>query len=970
MDEALRILNENGYTVRGLLSSGAYGACWFVKKNNEKSFAAKIYNGASDDERFQCRHENRVYSELHGDGLGADWLFKSEGLELCGRSFLLLDTFEGCTLKEYLSLPGLSVADKLEVLISACKVISNMHKRGYLHLDIKLSNFYISEESGLVRPLDMGSAVKIKKRSLDELMKEPGFISTYGFCSKRVREFNSLREKYRCRRGGNGYLISEDKADYFIKLGNSIDKRDDVFGLICCVLSAFSEGKREGFNEKIRFYAERGEVSPYMAEGLLELNAAIKKADADANEVISFESVEELVNKLEELKATEENKGITPGIIRKHAEEYYNRHFADEEIKKDLFTGVRKNGEDSRELAEPVLSGKEKNIALTGTGGSGKTTQLISLFSRLLNEGNAVPVFLNLSGFDESKNYILNLFMLEYTGRGYCETDNLKPVIRSFFLNNKEKSFIFILDSLNETSSEFTSYLYDNINFLAGFENIRVVVALRFALPSALHRFSEFKLLPISNEKLSEDIENYEGMSSGMKRLLGLPMFYRMYTESGADGKKDYERDELMEEYFEFVLSKAEAPGTGTAEGESYSGALRMLLFSFMPDYVFKALPAERSYMRVDTEISAEWEEYKRKFGIRIGKSCLKILMELGILEEIRSKGSLPSYKIKHELYFDYFMAKAFGEIVKKRRGRSLLNTVYDACRIISFYRDKGDSEQACRCGKSLFERLEGEKPLREEMPGVAYGYALCGSSVAAYDIETAKKALLISRGYIEEMGEAFRQSKPETSGILIAYEEAAADLLDFMGRDQLAKDMYESCMADCLRFPQAFSSEEKQQIKIAYICRKTGRYYLRGYFKGSPFGDGILHAAYCRYNQAYEIYKKYSEELNRNTVECINGMAAAVIPFISEGRVPFFATEKSGINPEEAAEIILHSMFEAVEYFSEEGVIPEELEKCVENISKALEVIEDKERFIAKLSKFESHDGYLLKKIKEIIKS
>lgn len=356
MNEVIDILNNNGYKVQRLLSSGANGDCYFVRKHNLKSCIIKVYK---DNEINKCNHEMQVYNDLHGDGLGVDWLFKCEKIELGGRCFLELETYEGCTLEEYLLNPdyNLTIEAKLTALIEACDTISKMHnsQRSYLHLDIKLSNFYISSEKLHIKPIDMGSAVRIgKAKSFDSLMNDLGYMSTDGYASKRNRQFNELRKKYRKRRltaYNNKYLITEEQKKHLEWIGNGINEKDDIFSLICCVFHVFSGGKQLGFwaegeivenstKTKIRQCLDEKGIPFYIVDDFVELFSQLIEANRDETKEVQIDTVKELIEKLEEIKNTVLEEGITAGIILKNAIKYDKQHFSHIKIDKDLLTDI------------------------------------------------------------------------------------------------------------------------------------------------------------------------------------------------------------------------------------------------------------------------------------------------------------------------------------------------------------------------------------------------------------------------------------------------------------------------------------------------------------------------------------------------------------------------------------------------------------------------------------------------------
>jgi len=367
MNGKVQLLINEGYNIKKLINSGSYGDCYLVEKEGEKSVVVKVYKNNMNKE---CEHERDVYYDLHTEGAGRDWLFGYGKIEIDGHTFLRLDTYDGSNLEEYFfeKNRGMSISDKLDVLIKACQVISYMHgadnPNPYLHLDIKLSNFHISEKTLIVKPIDMGSAVKIetekgqkKEKSFEALMEDVGYMSTYGFSSKKVREFNDIRKKYSSRKiqrnGKIEYLVNEKQKKYLEELGNSINVKDDIYSLICCVFFVFTGGKKYGFwlgengiecnsEEVILEELKKNNLPEYMISPVMELFSMISEADKYADKEVNINSVEELIEKLNDLKEIYENKGFHPEVLLRNSKDYFEKHFSNVEIEHELLCEIEK----------------------------------------------------------------------------------------------------------------------------------------------------------------------------------------------------------------------------------------------------------------------------------------------------------------------------------------------------------------------------------------------------------------------------------------------------------------------------------------------------------------------------------------------------------------------------------------------------------------------------------------------------
>lgn len=358
--DILNCLNKNGYEVKKLLSSGSYGDCFFVRNGNI-SRILKVYKSNDYDE---CQHEEKVYDDLHGKGLGKDWLFKAKGCVIDGHHMLEMETYEGDTLEKVFfdGEKKLTISEKLQLLIEACKTIAYMHnaEKSYIHLDIKPSNFYVSTNSHL-KPIDLGSAVNLQEMPKEDeklfytTMNAIGYMSTKEYASKRVREFNDMREEYKTltieNEGKVEYLISDVEKEELLNLVHCIGIKDDIYSLICCVFNALTNGQEvefwldhdgecENISELLREILIRNNIPDYLIPELEELFLELDGPNQNSNKEVSINSVEELIKKLEEINEGEMAEGISSIVLRRFAHKYAEDHFSNIEIDPNLLTSV------------------------------------------------------------------------------------------------------------------------------------------------------------------------------------------------------------------------------------------------------------------------------------------------------------------------------------------------------------------------------------------------------------------------------------------------------------------------------------------------------------------------------------------------------------------------------------------------------------------------------------------------------
>lgn len=353
-------MRNNGYSVIKLLSSGSYGDCYVVQKENRSgSLILKVYKTTTDSE---CEHELKVYNELHDTGLGKEWLFNVEPSNIGGKKCLLIGTYDGNTMEEYFFHSDEKSFDKkLEILIKSCEVVSEMHKSScpYVHLDIKPSNFYISENKEYLKPIDMGSAVSLCEKyaeniTINQIMSEFGYASTKEYATKKIREFNKIRNKIRTQKIDNvSYLASESDKEKLVKLWKSISIKDDIYSLLLCVFDVFTGGEKRDFwlyNDKsgndlcleLVDIFKNSKLPEYCISPMVDLFMKLEGPSQDVTKDIDFKSVDQLIEKLNDLKEIYENKGFHPEVLLRNSRNYFEKHFSNVEIDHELLCEIEK----------------------------------------------------------------------------------------------------------------------------------------------------------------------------------------------------------------------------------------------------------------------------------------------------------------------------------------------------------------------------------------------------------------------------------------------------------------------------------------------------------------------------------------------------------------------------------------------------------------------------------------------------
>ncbi len=161
-----------GYNIVRMIHSGAQGVVYeAIQQHPSRRVALKvIHGGVRAGERAKQRFEREVelaaslrhtyIATVYASGLSS------------GEHYLVMDFVDGQPLNEYLSVAGLSLADKLTLFSKICQAINHAHQRRVIHRDLKPNNILIDAE-GNPRIVDFGLAKDIQ--ALDgTLLSEPG----------------------------------------------------------------------------------------------------------------------------------------------------------------------------------------------------------------------------------------------------------------------------------------------------------------------------------------------------------------------------------------------------------------------------------------------------------------------------------------------------------------------------------------------------------------------------------------------------------------------------------------------------------------------------------------------------------------------------------------------------------------------------------------------------------------------------
>lgn len=152
--------NISRYRVLGQVGEGGMGVVYVAEDTVlGRRVAVKIPHAGRNESHYRARflREARAVSKLRHPNIAAVHDF---GETEEGQPFIVMELVSGQTLGELLSGTGISVARSVEVTGEVARALSEAHRLGVVHRDVKPSNVVI-DDSGVVKVLDFGLAKQL-----------------------------------------------------------------------------------------------------------------------------------------------------------------------------------------------------------------------------------------------------------------------------------------------------------------------------------------------------------------------------------------------------------------------------------------------------------------------------------------------------------------------------------------------------------------------------------------------------------------------------------------------------------------------------------------------------------------------------------------------------------------------------------------------------------------------------------------
>ncbi len=176
----------NGYRIERMIGEGAMGQVWLAEQllGVRREVAIKVIKHGMNSREILARfeQEKQTLAKLGPDGIASVY---DSGLTKDGRPYFAMRFVDGTALDQHCVNHDLSVKARLELFLSACRVVRHAHQNAFIHRDLKTSHLLVTDHDGQtsVVIIDFGLAKDISKRSSYVETQHGQLLGTYHYMS-------------------------------------------------------------------------------------------------------------------------------------------------------------------------------------------------------------------------------------------------------------------------------------------------------------------------------------------------------------------------------------------------------------------------------------------------------------------------------------------------------------------------------------------------------------------------------------------------------------------------------------------------------------------------------------------------------------------------------------------------------------------------------------------------------------------
>ncbi len=279
---------DGRYKLKKLLGKGGMGEVWLAfDLKLKKNVAIKTIISSNREAELKKRllREAIVAGQIEHPNICTVY----DIVEKDDYSYIVMQYLDGTPLNEMLKKKKLSINEALDIAIQIAKGLSSAHKKGIVHRDIKPSNIIITKD-GTVKILDFGLA----KPFLENYIKDDAI----------TREAEDLSPDYSLTESGVivgtvSYMSPEQAT------GKEVDHRSDIFSFGIILYEMLTGEKPFKGDSQITIIANIIKDNPEPIENYGDFPKdiiSLMKKLLEKNPDKRFQSMDEVINKLEEIK--------------------------------------------------------------------------------------------------------------------------------------------------------------------------------------------------------------------------------------------------------------------------------------------------------------------------------------------------------------------------------------------------------------------------------------------------------------------------------------------------------------------------------------------------------------------------------------------------------------------------------------------------------------------------------------------
>lgn len=316
------------------------------------------------------------------------------------------------------------------------------------------------------------------------------------------------------------------------------------------------------------------------------------------------------------------------------------------------------------EATHDAWSSGKKHIIITGDGGTGKSSLLLSMFFHVTSLDNVIPLFFDLSQMRENET-IQERLIADYCGQ--IINDAVSQDLKAAFSGNKalpESRYVFFIDGINETD-DTDRYLTEICKFIQDYDLVQIVMASRRFFHKLSGYFCEYSIRPLSHKQVQCALESanikVEEIPAGLMGLMNRPLFLSLFIKEWYENGLT-QSDQVISTAGEFFDSHFNRLVTNNQTGDGNIRAEFALLY-LLPamtkslSYEFSWSTFCKVFEAAHPYVEARYGAFEERHSFSKPAAFKELLINKGIL--LASEQS-NRYHYRHAYYHEYLIAKYY----------------------------------------------------------------------------------------------------------------------------------------------------------------------------------------------------------------------------------------------------------------------------------------------------------------------